>query len=209
MIDLHNAVYSLLKPVADVMKLNLIHSFQNAERVVKPYASIRIDTSTVHNHEIYFPVKETGYQDFGNSRRATIEIQVYGKNAGVGARRFALGLKSPSSLDRATMLNIAVTTNMFLSEVPELINLTQYEERGIYQFQLLYSDEMEDEVGLIETVEISHEKETIWDDMGTIWDDVVSDVDTVWDEMTTCEVSITAYPPYTPVHPGQPDDAEA
>lgn len=202
MIDLHQSVYSLLNPIALDMGLFLIHAYQNVERVQKPYASIRIDTSQVPNHEIFFPPKETGYQDYGNYRKATIEIQVYGKNAGVGARRFALALKSYSNVERATQLNIAVCTQMFLSEVPELLNLSQYEERGIYQFQLYYADEMEDNVGLIETVEVSYgSEETKWDETDTIWDDG----ETTWDEIDYCKLQVTAYPPYTPPHPEQGD----
>lgn len=189
------------------MKLNLIHSFQNAERVRKPYASIRIDTTTAPHHEIYLPVKETGYQNFGNYRRATIEIQVFGEDAGMGARRFALALKSPSNLDRAVQLNVAVMANLFLSEVPELINLSQYEERGIYQFALCYSDELDENVGIVETVEIGYvDEETIWDEFATIWDpDSQGDKQTVWDEEIHCTTTITAFPPYTPPHPAQPD----
>ena len=69
-----------------------------------------------------------------------------------------LALQSNSSLEHAQRINIAVSTRLFLSEVPELLNLEQYEERGIYQFELLYSDELDDRVGIIDHVEITWDK---------------------------------------------------
>jgi hypothetical protein len=192
-VNLHQSVYALLEHVSNKLEtpLPLIFAYQNAERVLKPYGSIRVDTINAPQHEITLPVLETGYQVFGGWRRAVIELQVYGRNAGTIARRFALSLASYSSNEFAASLNVAVAARLFLGEVPELLNLSQYEERGIYQFALLYSDEMDDHVGLIERVEIGQR-------------DPANPGDAA-DEF--CTMIIEAYPPYTPEHPA-PSDKE-
>jgi hypothetical protein len=198
--NLHDSVYYLLKHVSDKMgePVPLVFAYQNAPRPMKPYGSIRIDTIGIPQHEIYMPVQENEYQTFGSWRRATVELQIYGRDAGPRARRFALSLQSNSSLEYQHWANIAVGNRLFLSEVPELLNLSQYEERGIYQFELYYSDEMDDHVGIIEKVEIKYvQPPSIWDDGDSIWDDG----DSIWDYLEYCEIMVEAYPPYTVEHP--------
>jgi hypothetical protein len=200
---LHEAAYSLLLPIAESMPtgpLRLIHAYQNSARIPKPYAVIRIDTIAAPQHEQRLYVKETGYQTVGGWRRATVEVQVYGSNAGACARRFMLALATYSSLDNQATLNVAIGNRLLLSEIPELLNNSQYEERGIHQFEMFYSDEMEDFVGLIEKVEITYEqKESIWDENDSRWDEDRSR----WDYEIYCRMVIEAYPPYTPIHPEQ------
>ncbi len=190
----------LLKHVSDKLEkpIPLVFSYQNAPRPLKPYGTIRVDTIGIPQHELYLEVEENGIQVFGGWRKATIELQIYGRNSGPLARRFALSLQSNSSLEFAQQRNVAVSTRLFLGEVPELLNLSQYEERGIYQFELLYSDQMEDYVGLIEQVEIIQIRPpSIWDDGESIWDDGLS----IWDYLEYCSIMVEAYPPYTVEHP--------
>ena len=60
--DLHDAVYSLLTKVADEFynPIPLIFAYQNAERRIKPYGTIRVDTIAIPQHELYLPVTHAG-----------------------------------------------------------------------------------------------------------------------------------------------------
>jgi hypothetical protein len=178
----HETLWNLLNFVSQRMEhpIPLIFAFENAERVQKPYGSIRIDTITLPGHEIAFPVHENGYQDYGGWRRATVELQVYGRLGGPIAREFALRLQANSAVEQSQRLNIAIGNRLFLSEVPALLNQSQYEERGIYQFQYFFSEQLDDDVGLIETVIIDSRP------IGG---------------KASCHLEITAFPPHTPPHP--------
>ena len=199
--QLHDTLYLMLNDVSQRLEhpIPLIFAYQNSERINKPYGSIRVDTISIPQHELYLPVQETGYQVFGGWRKATVELQIYGKNSGATARRFALSLQSNTSTEFQQKINVAIGNRLFLGEVPVLLNASQYEERGVYQFEFYYSDEMDDNIGLIEKVEITHKHdESFWDEIPhSIWDDN----DLIWDWYDICKIYVEAYPPHTPIHP--------
>jgi hypothetical protein len=198
--ELHSSIYALLQPIAEAMPtgpIRLIHAYQNSERIVKPYATIRVNTIATPQHEQYLPVQETGYQIVGGWRRATVEVQVYGRNSGACARRIMLALATNTSLENQGRLNVSIGNRLLLTEIPILMNNSQYEERGIYEFEMFFSDEMEDFTGLIETVEIGYGSESVWDCDETKWDECKSR----WDFMEYCQAVVHGHPPYTPTHP--------
>jgi hypothetical protein len=224
MADVQELAYELLTPIAELISLPLIHAYQNDGRIAKPYATIRIDTFQYPQHEHTFTVQETGYQTVGGWRKAIVEVQVFGRNAGHIVRRLMLALATNTSVMKQVELNVSIGNRLLLTEIPELLNLSQYEPRGIHQFEMFYSDQIEEEVGIIEEVEIGyvepptewdkdktewddHCTETSWDDNNTDWDNATTNWDeecyeeTVWDGEKWCVSTIRAFPPYTPEHP--------
>jgi hypothetical protein len=201
MANLNDLVYKLLLPIAETMiygKLPLIHAYQNDGRYTKPYAVIKIDTIQYPQHEQHFPPGENGYSVVAGWRKAIVEIQVFGRNAGDIVRQFMLRLATNTSVMNQVELNVSIGNRLLLSEIPELLNLSQYEPRGIHQFEMYFSEATDDDVGLIEEVEIGYvEPPTEWDKDDTDWDNG----ETVWDGSEYCKTRVRAYPDYTPPHP--------
>lgn len=185
--SLHKQLYDFVEPDARKLDLPIIFAYQNAPRIEKPYASLRIDTIRSSQHDIYSLVDDLGFQKSFSWRVATVELQTFGIDAGSKARTLSQLFQTETSSQRAQRLNCAVGNRLFLSEVPELLNMSQFEERGIYQFEFMFTDDITDDVGLIENVDIEGKLEgsilteqeckihigiiTDWDDHETIWDD--------------------------------------
>jgi len=184
----HKQLYDFIEPLAE--GLPVIFSYQNAARIDKAYISLRIDTVRLPSNDIYLIVDENGIARTSSWRTAIVELQTFGAGAGDMARRFAQKFRLETTIQSMQRLDIAIGNRLFLSEVPALLNLTQYEERGIFQFEFMFTEEMDDDVGLIETVEIEGRttgsladhtlgnirisvtapQVTMWDDGETGWD---------------------------------------
>lgn len=137
----------------------IIFTNQNITRPVKPYMSINVLNVDIPDHVIYSGIyddEETTKQTISGWRSADVEIQIYnGINSLDTINKLALVLQSTSMVEFAQTLDVAVGQRLFISYVPELLSLSQYEGRGIYQFKFLYTEEYTETVHEIVTVELT------------------------------------------------------
>jgi hypothetical protein len=74
-------------------------------------------------------------------RKASVEIQLYnGIESLVSINTLALVLQTTSMVEFQTNLDVAIGQRLFIGYVPELLNASQFEGRGIYQFEFLYTE---------------------------------------------------------------------
>lgn len=129
---------------------------QNMPRPAKPYISINVLTVNVPDHVIYSELTETedsNEQTISGWRSADVELQIYnGINSLDTINTLALVLQSRSMIEFQQTIDVAVGERLFISYVPELLGLSQYEGRGIYQFKFLYTEEYTEQIYNIETV---------------------------------------------------------
>jgi hypothetical protein len=178
--------------------IDVIWSYQNAARIDKPYIILDYTTDDVPDHEYYGLVDPPGYRSMSSWRKATVDMQFYcGPNSLSIASWLATMFASEIVVQKETELNVSIGSRLFLSRMPAMINTSQYEERAIYQFEFMYTEEVQEWVSWIATVEVTGEysgggapdgtitcEETIviveitnWDQWTTGWDNGT----TVWD----------------------------
>lgn len=172
----------------------IVWANQNAPRAAKPYVVINITNITDTAFDNTDSLDENGFQDQSGFRIAVVELQFYGGISSITRASLAqLQLSSTPGVDKMVELDVAIGNRLFLGYVPALLNNSQFEHRSIYTFQFYYTDMIKDNVGLIETVDVTgsysgsltdqscHEiisiSETEWDDDTTDWDDAK----TAWD----------------------------
>jgi hypothetical protein len=144
------------QPIVNPNTIDVIWSYQNAARIDKPYIVLDYTTNDIPDHEYYSPVDAPGFRTMASWRKATVDMQFY---CGTDSLKIASWLASMFSSERVLNkemdLNVSVGTRLFLSRVPAMINTSQYEERAIYQFDFYYTEEIEEWVSWIATVELT------------------------------------------------------
>lgn len=175
--------------------VDVIWSYQNSARIGKPYIILDYTTDDLPDHEYYSLPDINGNRTFASWRKATVDMQFYcGGDSMKIANYVAMMFASEIIVNKEMDLNVSVGSRLFFSRMPALLNNSQYEERAIYQFDFYYTEEMEEWVGVIESVQVHGEYSgslshltcdelidagviTDWDNYKTIWD--VGQ--TVWD----------------------------
>lgn len=183
------------QPIVNPNTIDVIWSYQNAARIGKPYIVLDYTTNDIPDHEYYSEVDVPGFRKISSWRKATVDMQFY---CGTDSLKIASWLASMFSSERVlqkeTELNVSVGNRLFLSRMPAMLNTSQFEERAIYQFDFYYTEEFEEWISWIATVDIKGtylgslteqsceeliilEELTNWDDWNTGWDNG----QTVWD----------------------------
>ena len=120
----------------------VIFANQNIPRPVKPYVSINVLTIEIPDHTINLPMDENDNVKTIGWRTATVELQMYN---GIGSLdmigKLALILQCDRMIEYQASIDCAIGRRLFLGYVPELLNASQYEGRGIYQFEFMYTEE--------------------------------------------------------------------
>lgn len=145
------ALQALLTPI--VAPSSLILAEQNGPRPPKPYATLSV-RSTALDPPIELPVDENGIAQMVAYMRVIAELQYYGLGAFQSAQIAGLKLRFRSSVALAETLGVSVNNIRTVLRVPELLNETQYEERGLMEFAASAFVTATDDVGLIEHAEI-------------------------------------------------------
>lgn len=154
MIDRLNSLIAANLQLANMANFGLVFASQNMPRMVKPYIVMNVMNVDIPDHVIYDnEISVDGYQDIYSWRKATVELQVYnGLESLNSASRLALAIQSENSLLEQQRLDCAIGARLFFAYVPEIVNLSQFEGRAVYQFEFFYTETYKDNVGLIETV---------------------------------------------------------
>lgn len=145
------ALQALLTPI--VAPAMLILADQNGPRPAKPYATLSV-RSTALDPPIELPVDENGMAQMVSYVRVIAELQYYGNGAFQSAQTAGLKLRFRSSVSLAETLGVSVNNIRTVLRVPELLNESQYEERGLMEFAASAYLIGTDDVGLIEHAEI-------------------------------------------------------
>ena len=124
---------------------------QNGSRPAKPYATLAVTgADTSGGSTIELPVNAAGIVAISEHQRLNVEVQCFGVGSFALAQAAGLRLRFPSHVLRAEQLNIGVSLVRRALRVPELLNQSQYEERGILEFTAYMVLAGTDDVGLIE-----------------------------------------------------------
>lgn len=144
------------------LNAQIIWGNQNAARINKPYIMVSYTTVAVPDHEIYGPVDANGIRINSSWRRAVVELQFYcGQHDSYQYASKAVSLLATNaSIDKQWLLDVSIGHRLMLNHVPALMNESQWEDRAIYQFEFYYTENIPDDVGLIETVKVSGEYDT-------------------------------------------------
>lgn len=148
-------LYSLINEAATRLGPNwqVIFANQNAPRIVKPYISLNVLSVDIPDHVIYSELNDNLEQTISGWRRAEVELQIFnGIESLTTVNTIALILQAESMLEFQQQLDCSIGERLFIGYVPELINLSQFEGRGVYQFNFFYTEEYKEFVSAIDQV---------------------------------------------------------
>jgi hypothetical protein len=132
----------------------VVFANQNIPRLVKPYVQLNVTTVDVPDHLYYTLPDDEGIVTTSGWRKATVEMQVFnGINSLNTISRLAMMLQSTAMLDKQAELDCSIGQRLFMGYVPELLNNSQYEGRGIYHFEFFYTESLSEKVDTIDIIE--------------------------------------------------------
>ncbi|MEZ7780464.1 hypothetical protein O4A46_01495 [Cupriavidus gilardii] len=145
------AIYELITTAATAP---VIFANENGPRPAKPYIALRVNPASrlpVHRG----PVDDAGVQPVSAHRSAQVELQCFGTGCMDALDVLGQRLHMQAALDRAEQLDLAVTAVGQLRQVPVLRDATTYEPRAVLELTIDYTTTLADDVGVIETVNIT------------------------------------------------------
>lgn len=144
------ALQALLAPI--IAPVPLVHAQQNAPRPAKPYATLDVRNNGASGWLIEGGPDANGNATFLEQRVVSAEVQFFGLGAMDSASALGVKLRTPRQASRAASLGVPIARVRGALDATFLLNENQYEDRGILEFTAHHTGEIEDEVGLIETV---------------------------------------------------------
>lgn len=129
----------------------VIFANENGKRPQRPYVTVQLQLASplpVHTG----PVDGNGQRRLSAHRPVTIQLQCYGDGSWGVLDQMQLTLYTDSLLNLAESLNIGLQREPRLQDVPALLEGTKYEPRAILDIEAMYTGSIEEEVGIIETV---------------------------------------------------------
>ena len=128
----------------------MVFGQQNLPRLVKPYLQLNVMNIDIPDHMYYSPIDDNGSRTISGWRRAAVEIQVF---AGIQSltiiSQLAMILQTDAMLEYQAQIDCALGQRLFIGYVPELINASQWEGRGIYHFEFYYTESVTESVDRI------------------------------------------------------------
>lgn len=145
------AIFDLITTAATVP---VIFADENGPRPPKPYTAMRVSPArrlAVHRGA----VDDAGLQPVAAHRSAQVELQCFGAGCANALDELGQRLHMQAALNRAEQLNLAVTAVGRLRQVPVLRDAATYEPRAVLELTIDYTTTLADDVGVIETVNIT------------------------------------------------------
>ena len=133
----------------------VIFSDQNAPRPAYPYATIRMNSIVkIGWDEIREINPQTNIATIGGQRRATISVNYF------GTKPLEEISKAFNSLEKQTVQDQLAASGIAIQEKNDIQNLTAmletvFEERSFFDFFIGLADNVQDDLGIIETVELT------------------------------------------------------
>lgn len=150
-------LYQLVNEAARRLGPNwtIIFANQNMPRPVKPYMTINVTNVDIPDHVIYIGPTNTYFNETVYGwRKATVDIQVYNGIESLSTiNTLALVLQTTSMVEYQTTIDVSIGQRLFIGYVPEIVNNSQFEGRGIYQFEFFYTESYTEPLSDIAKVE--------------------------------------------------------
>jgi len=133
----------------------VIFADQNSPRPSDPYAVIRIGTiSQLGQDELREIDPDTLLATTGGQRRATISVDYFGSNALENI------MKASNSLEKWSLVDTFNTAGIAFIEKNDIQNLTamletKYQQRANFDFFIGFAENVEEDLGIIEEVELT------------------------------------------------------
>lgn len=153
----------LTQPVATVVSTQspstvlVVHSDQVAPAPLYPYAVIRIDSIVkTQFDETRIMDEEANIASIGGQRRATVSISCFGNNP------LQMASQARNSLSKRTVLDQLSSAGIAIISTEPILNLTtvletEEEKRADFDFFIGFADSIGDDLGVIESVELTGE----------------------------------------------------
>ena len=136
-------LYDLVNKAVQVSGNNwqVIFGYQNLPRLVKPYIQLNVMNIDIPDHVYYSELDDNNSRTLSGWRKAAVEIQVFaGLQSLTVINNLALILQTETMLEYQAEIDCAIGQRLFIGYVPELINTSQWEGRGIYHFEFFYTE---------------------------------------------------------------------
>lgn len=133
---------------------SIVWGYQNAPRVEKPYAMVTYATGRIPEHEFYGVINDNGIRINSSWRKAIVTLSFFcgQTNSYNFASKACSLIMTEASIAKQVELDVSIGHRLVLQHVPALLNESQYEDRAIYQFEFYYTENIQDDVGRIETI---------------------------------------------------------
>lgn len=129
---------------------------RNAPQPAYPCACIRVNNVQKLGWDELREIDDANIATFGGQRRATVNISYFGQNPIQGVVNAYNSLEKQTVIDALSADGIAILEK---NDVQNLTNMleTKFEPRADFDFYIGFADNFEDDLGIIETVELSGE----------------------------------------------------
>lgn len=152
MSNAHESFYTLISTAASPLKV--IYSDQNGKRPARPYITLSVQVGQPGPSH-HGQVDDEGVRVISSHRPVSIQLQCYGADSLEILDRLQLVLQRESIQGLSEQLNISTLRPVRLQPVPALLGGVSYEPRAILDLESMYTASITDEVGVIESVEIT------------------------------------------------------
>ena len=150
--DAQAAIFDLIEHVAGAVPV--VFRDENGKRPAKPYIALKVTAARrarVHLGRL----NEDGRQEVSAHREAGVELQYFGADAFAALDDLSLRLSFPGTVDFANSLDLAVFEVGDVQDIPVPRDNARFEPRAVLDIRVRYTGTLIDDVGIIETVEIS------------------------------------------------------
>jgi len=150
------AVATVVTTTAPILVV-VIFADQNSPRPNLPYAVVRIDTIIdVGFDEVREIDSVTNIATIGGQRQATVTVDYFGPNPLVEITKAFNALEKQNVLDQLSASGIAILDKNDIQNLTDMLE-TIFEERASFDFFLGFADNVEDDLGIIESTEVTGE----------------------------------------------------
>lgn len=132
----------------------VIYSDQNGKAPARPYITLSVQVGRPGPSH-HGPVNNDGIRIISSHRPVSIQLQCYGADSLEILDRLQLALQREAIQELSEQLNISTLRPVRLQPVPALVEGVTYEPRAILDLESMYTASIEDNVGVIESVEIT------------------------------------------------------
>ena len=139
---------------------NVIFYQPNAPRPALPYLTLYISTLNQVGYDSIISPDNAGSSDIVGNREFTLTIQSYSQTEALNIlETLRSSLQMPSVLAALRSNNIAFVDYNTINDISAILD-TEWEKRGAIDLVFRIAQTVDDDVGLIETVEVDEEFET-------------------------------------------------
>ena len=136
-------------------EVTVIFSDQNSPRPPDyPYAVIRLNNAGQIGYDEMRALDQNGIATIGGQRRATVYIDYFGPQPFENLMKASNSLEKETNVDFFYAAGIAYLTKNDVQNLTAMLE-TKYEERASFDFYIGYAENFEDDVGLIESAELT------------------------------------------------------